>query len=546
MPATTAARPARATARTVADQAQPGLLQRMLSRVGVSFSAELGGYQGAKFAERMFHWGPGQRDADSDTIRDLAQLRGRSRDLIRNSPLAAGAVDTHVSHVVGSGLSLQSRIDVQALGMTPEQAAAWQTVTERRFRLWAGSELCDVTHDQDFYELQDLVERTIFESGDTAVLLARAEPTPEWPFSLALQVFEADRVCNPQSRPDTPSLTAGIERNAVGAAVAAHICSKHPGTSLAGATWQRVTFRGESGRRNLLHLRRKRRPGLTRGIPALAPIIGTLKQMTRYSDAEIDAAVNSAANAVFVTMDAQAFGDLFEQDAQDKLIGAAERWDGTLRSGRAINLLPGENVASPTPGRPNPNFDPFMTAFAGYIGIALGIPREVLLKAFNSSYSAARAALLDAWRTWGIRRLWLASKFCQPVFEEWLADEVASGAIAAPGFFSDPVIRAAWCGAKWSGDGPGALDPLKEAKAVRERLDIGLTTLAEEKMAYDGGDWMPTHLQRAQEVQARVADGLQPPAQQPGQQPAQAPNAAAAASPAAIAAAVADELDARQ
>jgi lambda family phage portal protein len=518
----------RPAARQAAAQApQTGLLQRMLSAVGLQRTsapeATMGGYTGASYSDRLYYWQTSQRDADSDTVRDLGQLRGRSRDLVRNSPIAAGAIDTHVTHVVGSGLTLQSRIDADALGMRPDAAAAWQVNTERRFRLWAASELCDVTHDQDFYEQQDLVERTIFESGDTVVLLAKAEPTPEWPFRLALQIIEADRISNPNLKLDTPELTAGIERTETGAAVAAHICSRHPASGNNDAKWQRVTFRGNSGRRNLLHLKRKRRPGQTRGIPALAPIIGTLKQMTRYSDAEIDAAVNSAAQAVFVKMDPDAFTDLFDEDAQGKIVSSASRWDGSLRSGSAINLLPGESVESPALGRPNPNFDPFMTAFAGYVGIALGIPREVLLKAFNASYSAARAALLDAWRTWSIRRLWLASKFCQPVYEEWLADEVATGKISAPGFFADAVMRAAWCGAAWSGDGPGALDPLKEAKAARERMDLGITTLAEETVAYDGGDWDVKHRQRAREVKSRIADGLQTPAQpaaSTGSQPA--------------------------
>ena len=76
------------------------------------------------------------------------------------------------------------------------------------------------------------------------------------------------------------------------------------------------------------------------------------------------------------------------------------------------------------------------------IGMALNVPHEVLTKHFQASYSAARAALLDAWRTFRIRRDWLARRFCQPVYEEWLADAVASGLISAPG--SSPTR---WCAA---------------------------------------------------------------------------------------------------
>ena len=497
------------------------MLERGLAAIGLQrlpitapqADSGFGGYGSAAYSDRFAYWAPGNRDADMDIVRDLRELRARSRDLVRNSPLAAGAQETQVTHIVGSGLVLQSRIDAAALGMDDDAAAAWQANTERRWRLWAGSELCDAARESTFAELQDLALRTQLESGDAFVLLAQSAPQPNWPFRLALQLIEADRVSNPLGAGDTPTLTAGIERDDSGAAVAVHVCSKHPGSihSLAGADWQRVPMRGRSGRRNVLHLKRKLRPGQSRGVPALAPIIGTLKQMTRYSEAEIDAAVNAAAMAVFVKMDPDAFQELFDETAQSNIVGSATRWDGTLKSGSAINLLPGESIDSPPLGRPNPNFDPFMQAFIRFVGIGLSIPAEVLSKSFQSSYSAARAALLDAWRTFSIRRGWLAAKLCQPVYEEWLADEVAAGRIAAPGFFADPFVRAAWCGSTWSGDGPGAIDPLKEANAAGRRMELGITTLAEEIVAYDGGDWETKHRQRAREVDERVEAGLEAP-----------------------------------
>ncbi|MBA4341158.1 MAG: phage portal protein [Methylibium sp.] len=495
---------------------KPSLLDRAIELVSPAWAlrrhqtratmALSGGYVGAGYSERFAYWQPGLRDADGDTLRDLRELQARSHDLVRNSPIAAGAVETQVTHVIGSGLTMQSRIDAKLLGLSDEEAATWQSYTERRFSLWAESTYCDAADELTFFEQQDLSLRTRIEAGDAFVVLA-SKPRQGWPFTLALQIFEAHRCCNPNRKPDTDEISAGIERDASGAPVAVHLCDRDP--QAAGAKWTRIALRGASGRRNVLHLKRKLRPGQSRGIPELAPIISTLKQMSRYSEAEIDAAVNSAAQAVFVKMDPEAFAQLFDDDAKGQLVNGASRWDGTLRSGSAVNLLPGESVEAPALGRPNPNFDPFMTAFMRFVGMGLNIPAEVLSKHFQSSYSAARAALLDAWRTFQIRRIHHASKFCQPIYEEWLADEVARGAISAPGFFGDALIRAAWSRATWSGDGPGAIDPLKEAKAMRERMDIGVTTLAEETVAYDGGDWEQKHRQRAREKAARVQVGLE-------------------------------------
>ena len=96
--------------------------------------------------------------------------------------------------------------------------------------------------------------------------------------------------------------------------------------------------------------------------------------------------------------------------------------------------------------------------------------------------------------------------FCQPIYETWLTEAVAIGRINAPGFFTDPMIRKAYCGATWHGDGMGSLDPLKEASAAEKRMDIKLTSLAQEKAAYDGGDWEKTVRQRNKEL----ANGGQP------------------------------------
>ncbi len=461
---------------------------------------------------RFAGWRPMATDADSEAEWDLSDMRTFSADLVRTAPVAAGAIQTRASHIVGTGLSLQCRIDSVELGLSEEAAAEWQNRTEKRFQMWAESEYATVEGEQNFYEAQDLALRAHDVRGDAFVLLTEKKRNG-WPFRLALQIIEADRVCNPNGAPNTAQMVEGIERSSDGEPMRVHVANHHPNRMVPGLQlkWDAIEIRTDT-RRNVLHLKHMQRPGQTRGYPMLAPIIATIKQLTRYSDAEVDAAVNSAAQAVFATMSHDAFDSIFEPAEKEDYLRRASAWDGNLDSGRVVNLLPGEDVTSPTPGRPNPNYEPFFGAMLNLVSMGLGIPKDVLAKAFNASYSASRAALMDAWRTWKIERAWMVRRLCQPVYEEWLADSVALGIIDAPGFFSDPFIRSAWSATNWTGDGPGALDPMNEAKAAGERIKIGLTSLKEEKTAFDGGDSESTHKHRVIEVAQRVAAGLEAPA----------------------------------
>jgi capsid protein len=67
--------------------------------------------------------------------------------------------------------------------------------------------------------------------------------------------------------------------------------------------------------------------------------------------------------------------------------------------------------------------------------------------------------------------------------------------IEAPGFYQN---KALWCRCKWIGPGRGWIDPVKEAKASKIRLEIGLSTL-EDECATQGLDWEEVLEQRARE-----------------------------------------------
>lgn len=106
-----------------------------------------------------------------------------------------------------------------------------------------------------------------------------------------------------------------------------------------------------------------------------------------------------------------------------------------------------------------------------------------------ASYSASRAALLEAWKAFKMRRTWFSSDFTQPIYELWLAEAVARGRINAPGFFNDPIIRKAWARAEWIGPAQGQIDPTKEVEAAIMRVKQGFSTRERETYELTGGNW---------------------------------------------------------
>jgi lambda family phage portal protein len=495
---------------------------RMQFEVQASFGRSIGGYIGARRDRAATSdWVPGGGSAASDINPDLPMLRDRSRDQMRNSPVALGALNTDVVHVVGTGLSYTPAIDAKLLGITEARAAEWSIDTKQRVRAWAESPDCHVSRQLDFYSQVELSYRSWRESGDCFVLTPMIERDGEQ--VLALQLIEADRVCNPKGQRDTDTLQDGVELNPdTGEPIAIHVAKYHPGDMRGGAnTWTRVEIRGATGRRNVIHLFDALRPGQVRGVPWIAPILEPLKQLGKWSDAELNAAVISSMFVVFMEMDAEAFSDIFDDQTATRIINDAQKWSGKLESGKAVNLLPGEKANMQAPGRPNPEFDPFWQSMVAQLGMALGMPKEVLLMHFQSSYTAARAAFVMAWRQWNQRRDKVAKLLCQPVLDLWLANEVRVGRIAAPGFFASKTIRAAWCAAMWTGDGPGSVDPVKEVTAAKMRVDMNISTLQAESILYDGQDWEAKQRQRAKEVEAQRRDGtLAPSAVAPANLPA--------------------------
>lgn len=416
--------------------------KRAAARVALSVIKSGYGSYGANLTKKsmrgwMYHGGSAKEDIEDN----IDILRQRSRDAYMGIPTATAALKTMRTNVVAGGLMPAPQLDSDYLGLDETAVEKLQAQFVREFALWADTPVCDAERMDNFYQLQQLAFLSYLMNGDTIALLPMKHQAGA-PYDLRVRLIEADRVCSPDGFDrlmpctvqgyEVQSIVQGVETDADGMVTAYWICNRHPlgsnsAVDAAGLTWQRVEAYGDTtGRRNVLHIMSRERIGQRRGVPLLAPVLESLKQLGRYTDAEITAAVISAM---------------------------------------------------------------FTNATIRLIGAGLEIPPEVMMKQFTTSYSAARGALNEFWRTCSMQRDWFTDDFCQPVYEEWFAEAVARGRIHAPGFFTDPARRKAYTACAWNGPARTNLNPVQEVDAAIKRVDAGFSTAQEETAQMTGGDY---------------------------------------------------------
>jgi len=456
----------------------------------------------------MFKGGSTKEDIDDN----LSTLRQRSRDLYMGAPIATGALKTMRTNVVGSGLKLKAYIDHKYLGMSEDEAAEWEENTEREFALWADSINCDAQRMNNFYELQAIAFLSWLMSGECFALLPYIK-RENMPYDIRVMLIEADRISDP-NRKENRKIINGVEIGKYGEVVAYYLQNTHPlSKSSEQKQWMRIEkFGPKTGRPNILHLMEAERPEQRRGVPILAPVIESLKQLSRYSEAELMAAVVSGMFTVFIESSGTPenepmFGQMVPESESVQTEEERE-YNYEMGPGAIVALGEGEKANIANPGRPNSAFDGFVTSICRQIGTALEIPFELLIKHFSASYSASRAALLEAWKMFRMRRTWMANDFCQPIYEEFLAEAVAKGRIYAPGFFNDPMVRKSYCGAVWNGPSQGQIDPLKEVEAAKRRVEQGFSTRAKETMELTATDFYANVRQRSREERLMEEGGL--------------------------------------
>lgn len=458
-------------------------------------------YRGAETGRLRGSWLPGGGSADQDLLGELASLRERSRDLVRNDGIASGAVMTLTTNIIGSGIRPQSRIDKETLKVEEEYASNLQKQIEKIWERWVPC--ADAGGRMDFYEIEELSERNRFINGESIILPLRInDPKKKRPYSFALQSIESDRLDTPSDLKSNKNIRSGVEIGEYGEPVNYYVRKTHPGDityskgfyNSNSSNFEKYPVINDIGMPNFFHLYHVLRCGQTRGEPFFAPVLNLFKDRFEYMEAELVAARVAACFAIFIKKElGPDIGIARSTTAED---GSGKRIE-ELSPGMTEYLQPGEDISSFNPNRPGNNFAMFLERILRDVASGLNMPYEILSKDFTrSNYSNMRASLLEARRFFMVQQGFVAKKLCQPSLVYLIEEAYLRGELPILDFYFN---REAYVHVRWVSPGWQWIDPENEVTASADSVDNNLSTLAEE-IESRGGDWEDDLEQRAREL----------------------------------------------
>lgn len=401
-------------------------------------------YDGASRGRRTDGWKTQGTSADAAAAPFLPDLRNRSRDLVRNNPYAAKAVQVIVSNVIGTGIIAQAKAK-RSRRRSQQLTDLWTD--------WATDpRQCDFYGRIDFYGIQALSMRCIVESGE--VLIRKRATNSSQRIPLQLQVIEPDMLDTTRdvALANGGLIKEGVEYDSNGRRTAYYLYDEHPGERhlrVTNVTSSRVSAD------EIIHVFRQDRPLQTRGVPWASPVIIRLRDFDDYSDAQL---LKQKISACFA-------GFLVDTEAPDA--NGAELID-KLEPGALEILPPGKDIRFANPPSVG-EFDKITREYLLQIAAGFGVTYESLTGDLSqSNFSSSRMGWLEfhrnieAWR-WQM----LVPQMLNPIWD-WF---VTAGSING--------IRLEGIVAQWTPPRRELIDPAKEIEATKKAVRSGFMSLSE-------------------------------------------------------------------
>jgi lambda family phage portal protein len=447
---------------------------------GTGAAAGFAGGSVNRLTASLANWS-GSVNADNDVA--LPILRARARNLAANNEHGKRFLSMVAANVVGRR---NPRLQVRALRdqrdpnkPTTLDKTANDTI-EIHFERWGKT--ADITgRHRSLYAWFRTVVKGVARDGEALVRVVRDRRLP---YGIGVQLLEADRLEDDRNQrlDNGNTIRQGVEIDSTGRAVAYWVKTAHPGENYAtrAAGVERIPAK------DIIHLFLPERAEQVRGITWLHAIIIRASVIHNFEEAAVVAA-QIGASKVAALERADDGVDATDSMADGKVGNALQM---NVQAGEMFELPPGYKLNSWNPEYPHANFESFLKACLRGLAAGLDVAAHNLTGDMTDvNYSSARIAELSEREAWMILQDWFIESLAMPLYEEWLAMALISGAItfeitgkALPADKLQKFLNASrFQGRRWAW-----VDPLKEAEANAKRLETQLTSRT--RLAAEQGD----------------------------------------------------------
>jgi lambda family phage portal protein len=363
---------------------------------------------------------------------------------VRNNPYAERAIRVIAANTVGTGIIPQAKIK-----------RVTSTAHEDLWIEWGDSTLCDFDGKHDFYGLQNLVIRTVAESGECLIRRHRKRSRDGLPVPLQMQLLEPDHIDSERNEElsNGGRIIRGIEVNRKGQVTGYWLFEDHPGSQHAFS--QSLTSKRVPAS-DILHVYRVDRVGQLRGVPWAAPIILRLRDLDEYEDAQL---IRQKIASCF-----SAFVEDVDDMATDKDMELLER----LEPGMIERLPPGKRITFGNPPKVE-GYSDHTRSVVRSIAMGYGVTYESISGDLSQvNFSSARMGWLEFQRNidqW--RYFIMIPQFCKPVWRWFLEAGELAGKIKTPAVDL------------WTPPKREMIDPVKETNALKNQVRSGFKSQSE-------------------------------------------------------------------
>lgn len=408
-------------------------------------------------------------------------IRARSRDLERNSDILESVILAFERNVVGVGFKLQAKTDDEELNAKIESL----------FKTWSRPKYCDVTSQQSFSEICQMIVRRQKVDGGIIIVLRYSKNVF---VPLTLQIYEVDDLDTNISASTTRKIVNGIEYDGCNRPIAYYLKKYNVYGNYIGAS-ERIEAR------HVLFLFKKKRPSQLREMSELSSTLPRVRDMNQFMEAVSVKERVAALLAVLIKRTTPG-GTGVGRSTSEKRSGYNGK---TLSPGMIMELNPGDDVSVVQPPGQAANAEEFIRVQQRLSGASQGISYEVTARDMSQvNYSSARQGLLEDQKTYVMYQRFLIDHFLTPIYEAFIEAAVLAGKLDIKDFYKD---KEKYFCHEWIAPGMKWIDPLKEVNANRIALETNQTTLAE-ITGNTGNDWRDIVDQRAREIEYMKGKGV--------------------------------------